>query len=156
MPEKKELNVNEESLMRIMAADMPTYDKHKKQPAVVVNPETKNTEPQPVHEEIVSPATETVETVKPADETVKPAKRKNVRQIDFEGTFLKEAKIKDRRQMYISGDYYDKISAYLRIISDGKVSMVGYIHNVLSHHILEYKDMINEMYKDKLNRINPL
>jgi len=87
----------------------------------------------------------------------KSAKRKrNKRGIDFDATFLKEAKITDRRQMYISGEFYDKISAYLRIISEGKVSMVGYLDNVLAHHILEFKDEINEMYQNKINQGNPL
>ena len=140
MTEKNQLEVNEERLMQLMAADVPLSAVQKTQPSEeVVKAQTTDDESEPVREE-----------------TVKPAKRKNVRQIDFEGIFLKEAKIKDRRQMYISGEYYDKISAYLRIISDGKVSMVGYIHNVLAHHVTEFKDMINEMYKDKLNKINPL
>ena len=82
--------------------------------------------------------------------------QENVWQMDFEATFLKEAKIKDRRQMYISGDLYDKISAYLRIVSDGKVSMVGYVHNVLAYHILDFKDSINELYQNKINKSNPL
>jgi len=87
----------------------------------------------------------------------KPVKRKrNFRQTDFEGIFLKEAKIKERRQMYISGDFYDSISAYLRIISEGKVSMVGYVHNILAYHMLEFKDTINEMYQNKFNKGNPL
>ena len=76
--------------------------------------------------------------------------------LDFEAVFLKEAKIKDRRQMYISGEFYDRISAYLRIISEGKVSMVGYIHNILAYHMIEFREVINELYQDKINKSNPL
>jgi hypothetical protein len=108
--------------------------------------EPENAEPEQV---------ETVEKTEPV-EPVKSGKKKNVRSFDFDGIFLKEAKIKDRRQMYINGEFYDRISAYLHIISDGKVSMVGYIHNVLAHHMLEYKEMINEMYQNKINKSNPL
>jgi uncharacterized protein YdeI (BOF family) len=81
---------------------------------------------------------------------------KNSHQIDFEASFLKDAKIRDRRQMYISGELYEKISHYLRFISDGNVSMAGYINNVIERHILEFKDTINEMYQNKINKGNPL
>jgi len=139
MSEEKDFDVDEDYLKKVIAGEVPidsvkTYEKEKAK---------ENDEP--VREE-----TETIEPV------VKTTKKKNVRQIDFEETFLKEAKIKDRRQMYISGDYYDRISAYLRIISDGKVSMVGYIHNVLAYHMIEFRAMINELYQDKINKSNPL
>jgi hypothetical protein len=138
MVEKSEIDVDEDGMMRFMAADIPIY-----------KAQSGDEEKKPEMQKDESMRDETVEPVK-------PVKRKNARQTDFEGTFLKEAKIKDRRQMYISGEFYDRISAYLRIISDGKVSMVGYIHNVLAHHMVEFRDMINEMYKDKLSKCNPL
>jgi len=75
---------------------------------------------------------------------------------DFDTLFLKPAKISDRRQVYMNGEFYDKISSYLHIISDGKVSMVGYIHNVLAHHMQEFRETINEMYQNKINKSNPL
>jgi hypothetical protein len=148
MAEQKQIEVNEDSLMQMMAADIPVF---KPTQTKTVKEETKP--------EVVNDQSEPEPEAAPVsvrEDAVKSSKRKNPKQFDFEGAFLKEAKIKDRRQMYISGEYYDKISAYLRIISDGNVSMVGYIHNVLAHHILEFKDMINEMYKDKLNKSNPL
>ena len=97
--------------------------------------------------------------------TVKEVKQKNkeIEQIflekydfEFDAVFLKEAKIKDRRQIYISGELYDKISAYLRTITEGQVSMVGYVHNVLAHHIVEYRDMINELYDSRVKKNSPL
>jgi len=136
MAEISDFDVDEDYLKQVIAGEAPiesvkTFEKEK---------------------EIVEPVREETET----EPVVKSTKKKNVRQIDFEETFLKEAKIKDRRQMYINGDYYDKMSAYLRIISDGKVSMVGYIHNVLAYHMIEFKAMINELYQDKINKSNPL
>ena len=134
MADNDELEVDEKGIMRLMAVDIPLF-----------TAQTGDEENRP----------ETSKEDEPI-ESVKPVKRKNTRQIDFEGTFLKEAKIKDRRQMYISGEFYDRISAYLRIISEGKVSMVGYIHNVLAYHIAEFRDVINELYKEKLNKNSPL
>ena len=137
MAEINDFDVDEDYLKQVIAGEVPiesvkSFEKEK---------------------EIDEPVSEETETVEPV---VKSTKKKNVRQIDFEETFLKEAKIKDRRQMYISGDYYDKMSAYLRIISDGKVSMVGYLNNILAYHMLEFRTMINELYQDKINKSNPL
>ena len=134
MAEVSVFDVDEDYLKQVIAGEIPINSLHK----------TEKENGEPVREKIET------------DEPAKSTKKKNVRQIDFDATFLKEAKIKDRRQMYISGEFYDRISAYLRIISDGKVSMVGYIHNVLAHHMTEFRDMINELYKDKLNKSNPL
>ena len=134
MAKEKEFDVDEDYLKQVIAGEISMNDAHK----------SEKEKGEPVSEET---------TVEPV---IKSTKKKNARQIDFEETFLKEAKIKDRRQMYISGDYYDRISAYLRIISDGKVSMVGYIHNVLAYHMTEFKTMINELYQDKINKSNPL
>ena len=136
-----EIEVDEDYLKRVMAGEEPLYSEGK--PLNVADETGRQQEnDEPVHEEPAEP--------------VKTGKRKNSRHTDFEGTFLKEAKIKDRRQMYISGEFYDRISSYLRIISDGKISMVGYVHNVLAHHMLEFRDMINEMYQNRINKSNPL
>ena len=132
MAGRNDIEVDEARIMQLMASGVPLFK------AEVENKPAEDKE------------------VEETGEPIKPMKKKNVRQIDYEGTFLKEAKIKDRRQMYISGEYYDKISAYLRIISEGKVSMVGYIHNVLAYHMFEFKDMINEMYQNKFSKNNPL
>jgi len=139
MAEEKDFDVDEDYLKQVIAGEV-SMDSIK----------SNETEKEKEIDEPVCEETEVVEAV------VKTTKKKNVRQFDFEETFLKEAKIKDRRQMYISGDYYDRISAYLRIISDGKVSMVGYIHNVLAYHMIEFRAMINELYQDKINKSNPL
>jgi hypothetical protein len=136
MAEKKPIEVDEERIMQLMAADVPLHkaavEHENRQPA--------GDEMPPAREEAAEP--------------VKPGKRKNTRQFDFEGTFLKTVSIKDRRQLYISGEFYDRMFAYLRMISDGKVNMVGYIHNVLAHHMVEFRDTINELYREKIEKSN--
>jgi hypothetical protein len=147
MTDEKEIDVDEDFIKELIAGKKPSK-KETTAPTVEV------TKVAPVEND----ETATEETVgKPEPvEPVKTGKRKNARSVDFEGIFLKEAKIKDRRQMYISGEFCDRITSYLHIISDGKVSMVGYIHNVLAHHMQEYREMINEMYQNKINKSNPL
>jgi len=74
-----------------------------------------------------------------------------IRQTDFEGIFLKEAKIKDRRQIYISKEAYDKVSSYLKYIGKGNVSLVSYVDNILFHHMEEYRETINELYNSNIS-----
>ena len=140
MAERNRVEVNEKRLMQMIAGEELSLSE----------PETQKTEDENTPE-AESDASVNEEVITPVK-----GKRKNARQIDFEATFLKEAKISDRRQMYISGAFYDKISAYLRIISEGKVSMVGYVHNVLAHHMLEFRDEINAMYQNRIKQGNPL
>ena len=147
MAEEKPIDVDEDYIKKLIAGEKPSK-KEPTEPTVEVKKAApvENDEPAQI---------ETVENQEPV-EPVKASKRKNTRSVDFEGIFLKEAKIKDRRQMYISGEFCERITSYLHIISDGKVSMVGYIHNVLAHHMQEYREMINEMYQIKINKSNPL
>jgi len=84
-------------------------------------------------------------------ENTKTQKKKRNPKPNFAEIFLKEAKIKDRRQIYISKEAYDKISGYLKYIGKGNVSLVSYVDNILFNHMDEYKDTINELYNSNFN-----
>ena len=146
MTDEKTIDVDEDFIKQLIAGEKPS----KKEPT---EPTVERKKSAPAEKE-ESEQEESAEKLEPVEQ-VKTGKRKNIRSVDFEGIFLKEAKIKDRRQMYISGEFCDRITSYLHIISDGKVSMVGYIHNVLAHHMQEHREMINEMYQNKIKN-NPL
>ena len=70
---------------------------------------------------------------------------------DFSEKFLKDNKIRDRRQIYISREAHDKISRYLRHIGEGNVSLVSYVDNILFHHMDEYRDTINDLYHKNIS-----
>ena len=74
----------------------------------------------------------------------------DVRQTDFESTFLKINRLSDRRMVYVSKKTYEKLIKYVSVISDRKLGMVGYIDNVMSHHIDSYKPAINDMYESRI------
>ena len=79
------------------------------------------------------------------------AKRsKNIRQSDFEGIFLKINRLSDRRIVYVSKETYEKLIKYVSVISDRKLGIVGYVDNVVSHHIDSYKPAINELYESRI------
>jgi len=81
----------------------------------------------------------------------KPAKRRNdVRQTDFERTFLKINRLSDRRMVYVSKKTYEKLIKYVSVISDRKLGMVGYVDNIVAHHIDSYTPAINDMYESRI------
>ena len=141
MQDRVRIKVDEGELQQMMAADVPIYRAQKipKKDEVEVDPESETeSESEP---EIVQNREES----EPEMENTKTQKKKRNPKPNFAEIFLKEAKIKDRRQIYISKEAYDKISRYLRYIGEGKVSLVSYVDNVLFHHMDEFRDSINDL-----------
>ena len=135
MAKRKIVEVDEEQLQRMIAGDVPLF-----KPEETAHTKEVGKEPEPEEEE----EKESIPAAEP--ELVTTRKKKKSQQPDFSETFLKNEIIKDRRQIYISKDAYDKISGYIRHISGGKVSLVSYVNNILMNHMEEYKETINEMY----------
>jgi len=135
MAKRKIVEVDEEQLQRMIAGDVPLF---KPEELVYAGETRKEPELEEEDEKESIPGTE--------PEPVTTRKKKKSQQPDFSETFLKNEIIKDRRQIYISKDAYDKISGYIRHISGGKVSLVSYVNNILMNHMEEYKEAINEMY----------
>ena len=121
------VKVDETEFQQMMAADVPLHRA----------PKMSNVEP-----EIILESEETEAEA----ESIKTQKKKRTPKPGFAEIFLKDAKIKDRRQIYISKEAYDKISRYLRYIGEGNVSLVSYVDNILFHHMDEYRDTINDLY----------
>ena len=89
---------------------------------------------------------------KPAIEqdTEKESRRKKRNHPDFAETFLKDNRLTDRRIVYVEKDTYDKLMKYISIISDRKLSLSGYMDNIASHHIEQYKSDINELFENRI------
>jgi hypothetical protein len=126
----------------MMAADVPIYRAQKKPNSVEAKPEQKSEIESETESEITQDRSET----EPETDNAKMHKKKRNSKPDFVEIFLKDNKIKDRRQIYISKDAYDKISRYLRYIGQGNVSLVSYVDNIIFHHIEEYREEINDLY----------
>lgn len=80
----------------------------------------------------------------------KDSGKKKRKQADFEELFLKDNRLSDRRMVYVSKDTYEKLVRYISIISDRKLSIVGYVDNIVAHHIDTYKGAINELYESRI------
>jgi hypothetical protein len=80
-------------------------------------------------------------------EPVKPARKKRETQ-DYEPLFLQRKAGVPRRQTYISAALYEKINSFLPVIANG-LSVTAYLDNILTHHLEQYRDDINELYERK-------
>ena len=123
MEDRVRAKANENEIQQMMAAEVDLYRAKKVEPEPEVNQDKEETESE-----------------------IKTQKKKKSSKPDFVEIFLKEAKIKDRRQIYISKEAYEKISGYLKYIGKGNVSLVSYVDNILFHHMDEHRETINELY----------
>jgi hypothetical protein len=133
MAERATVEVDEKEMQEMIAGEIKHY--------------RKDNSPSPP--ELPEPPAEPVETAEPKKET-KERKRGGVNQSDFAELFLKENRLSDRRMVYVSKETYESLIRYVSIISDRKVSIVGYVDNVVSHHIESYKPAINELYESRI------
>jgi len=67
---------------------------------------------------------------------------------EYKTTFLKAPKIVDRKTVFISGEIRDKIDLIVRRLADDrKMSVSGFIENLVIHHLQEYKEEIDRLKK---------
>jgi hypothetical protein len=127
MSERKEITVDEKFLQQVIAGDVP------------------------MHSEKVATEEPTVEPVEKSEPKREAKGKRNVTgQSDFAELFLKENRLSDRRMVYVSKDTYEKLVRYVSVISDRRLGLVGYVDNIVAHHIESYKTAINEMYESRI------
>ena len=134
MAEREVLEVNEKHLQEMIAGEISHY-------------RTKD-DPPPKSE----PPTEPFESIEMSEskKETKERKRSGVSQSDFVDIFLKDNRLSDRRMVYVSKTTYEKLIKYVSVISDRKLGIVGYVDNVMAHHIESYKPAINDMYESRI------
>lgn len=85
-------------------------------------------------------------------------RRRRGREQDYETIFIREPRTVARagKTTYIRQEFHDTIQSVCRVIGDGKVSLSGYIDNVLAHHFDTYGGEITRLYNEKHKGINIL
>lgn len=66
----------------------------------------------------------------------------------YKDTFLSTPKIIDRQTVFISKDTRDSLAKIARQLGDRKMSVSGFLENMANHHLEEYADEINRLYKE--------
>ena len=143
MEERNVIPVDEEYLQQIIAGQVPL---HREKHSSSEKPETQR---KPEVQEIPKDQVEPVEMSEPVKK-IKERKRGSTERSDFTELFLKENRLSDRRMVYVSKETYEKLIKYVSVISDRKLSVAGYLDNMVSHHIENYEHIINELYESRI------
>lgn len=141
MAKKKAYEVDEDYLKTVMAGDIPALKRKEKERSEEA-------------EELEEPEAEieaASEKETPIRELTDPRPRKKQEEKSYEAMFLRRRESVQRRQTYISLELYKKITRFLPVIG-GELTVPTYIDNILSQHLEQYKDEINELYAKKTEK----
>lgn len=138
MAKRKEVDVDEDLIKSMMTGDIPR---------LVNPPEVKET----VHVQHVEEEPAVTESL-PEKEASQPKSKRRKEPKDYSALFLKKNGGVVKRQTYVNSALYDKLSKILSIIAKD-ISVPNYIDNVLENHLNEYKDEINDMYRNNSDLI---
>jgi Protein of unknown function (DUF3408). len=108
------------------------------EPRPLLPPEKKEEETIPVEELSESQ----VSVMQPREST-----RKKKGQVNYKETFIRRNEIKTRECVYISHNIHAKIVKLIRALEDTSITIGGYIDTVLSEHLEQHKEEINEIYR---------
>ncbi len=74
--------------------------------------------------------------------------KKKEQTLDYRKTFLTAPKLEDRKPVFISRETRDSLDKIARRLGDRKMSVSGFFENMAKHHLEEYKDEVNRLYKE--------
>lgn len=141
MAKRKEVDVDEDLIKSMMMGDIPRLGREPKKEireSEVID-EVKELEPTQSKEATLE------------KEAVQFRSKRRREPKDYKSLFLGKG-TGAKRQTYVSAELYDKISQILGIIAKD-ISVPNFIDNVLENHLKEYRDEINNMYRNNSNLI---
>lgn len=140
MAKRKEVDVDEDLIKSMMTGDIPRLGSTSAAPPTegTVIPERKPEKEKTIVEDIPENIQER--------ETQQTKSKRRREPKDYHSLFLKKNG-GTKRQTYVSADLYDKIAKLLGIVAKD-ISVLNFIDNVLENHLKEYKDEINDMYRN--------
>lgn len=68
--------------------------------------------------------------------------------LDYRATFLIAPKITDRQPVFVSKAVRDQLNKIARRLGNRKMSVSGFLENMAKHHLEEYRDEIDRLYKE--------
>jgi biopolymer transport protein ExbD len=80
-----------------------------------------------------------------SEENMKSNKKQS---FDYRKTFLTAPKLEDRKPVFVSRETRDSLDKIARRLGDHKMSVSGFIENMAKHHLEEYEEEINRLYKE--------
>lgn len=98
--------------------------------------------------------TDETEVVQASNETDKQSvkRKKNQNNIDYPAVFLSRYELKSRQGIYIEKETNETIKRIVHNIGGERLTVSGFIENVLKHHFELYKEEINNLYESKFSK----
>lgn len=148
MAKRKEVDVDEDLIKSMMTGDIPRLNQEPEKEKVIPKKEVQKIN---IIEEVKEP-----EPIQPKEETqekesAQSRSKRRREPKDYKSLFLQKS-TGVKRQTYVSAELYDKISQILGIIAKD-ISVPNFIDNVLENHLKEYRDEINDIYRNNSNLI---
>ena len=74
---------------------------------------------------------------------------------DYESLFFKrtDTNARDGKTVYIRPDFHEKLSRIVQVIGEDKISIYGYLDNLLDDHFQEFGEQITKSFNDKYKPI---
>lgn len=82
-------------------------------------------------------------------------KIKKTNETDYESLFFKrtDTNARDGKTVYIRPDFHEKLSRIVQVIGEDKISIYGYLDNLLDYHFQEFGEQITKSFNDKYKPI---
>ena len=82
-------------------------------------------------------------------------KIKKTNETDYESLFFKrtDTNARDGKTVYIRPDFHEKLSRIVQVIGEDKISIYGYLDNLLDYHLQEFGEQITKSFNDKYKPI---
>lgn len=134
-------DINEEMMMNLMVDGV-------KKEGLQLPPEPPAEEPE---KEEIKPKDLAQE--KPAVKEKNRTKRTN--EADYESIFFKkpDTNARDGKTVYIRPDFHEKMSRIVQVIGEDKITIYGYLDNLLDYHFQEFGEQITKSFNDKYKPI---
>ncbi|WP_449387198.1 DUF3408 domain-containing protein [Chryseobacterium lineare] len=134
-------DINEELMMNLMVDGV-------KKEGLQLPPEPPAEEPE---KEEIKPKELAQE--KPAIKEKSRTKRTN--EADYESIFFKkpDTNARDGKTVYIRPDFHEKMSRIVQVIGEDKITIYGYLDNLLDYHFQEFGEQITKSFNDKYKPI---
>ncbi|WP_026712920.1 DUF3408 domain-containing protein [Flavobacterium daejeonense] len=83
------------------------------------------------------------------------SKTKRTNEADYESIFFKkpDTNARDGKTVYIRPDFHEKMSRIVQVIGEDKITIYGYLDNLLDYHFQEFGEQITKSFNDKYKPI---
>lgn len=86
---------------------------------------------------------------KPSEPKESPRKKRSSINLDYSDTFLARYELASRQGLHLEKETIATIKRIIYSIGDERLTVSGFVENVLKHHFETYKDEVNRLYEEK-------